>query len=78
MPKIEQPLIWTTRDGREIPVVDMENDHLIKTNRFLRRRNDVFRSQQGLDEILAEELPMFAALLAEAAARELLARIYED
>ncbi len=29
--------IWTTKDGRNIKIVDMDNDHLINSIRLLRR-----------------------------------------
>jgi len=32
--------IWTTRDGREIPVTEMTDSHLVNTYKWLKRQRD--------------------------------------
>jgi hypothetical protein len=42
------PGIWVTKDGREVPIKEMEDEHLLNTIRMLRRKGvvstDVFDS----------------------------------
>ena len=37
-------IIWTTKDGKNIPIKDMNNNHLVNTlNMLLRQREEVER-----------------------------------
>jgi hypothetical protein len=42
--------IWTTRDGRQVRIVDMTDDHLRNTIFYLNRRNGELMGEFGFDE----------------------------
>ncbi len=51
-PKVIEIPVWTTQDGRQIPVPEMETDHLDNTIAYLKRR--IKGSKKALKAMKAE------------------------
>ncbi len=74
---------WTTRDGRIIPIREMEDDHLLKTIVFLRRRSHDSVSALAWKRAMgalnyAATAPMHAADAAESEADHTMTRAGHD
>lgn len=59
--------VWKTRNGREIPILRLDDDHLINIIKFMRTKFDA----------QATEFPIFKNLLSEAKRRKLTSQIYD-
>lgn len=76
---IALPTVWVTKDGREIPIIEMTDAHLRNALRFLRRRAEAYRWAGALQLwSYAEHAPDGAAMAADRAAEELLEYADDD
>lgn len=44
------PPTWRTRDGRVVPVSEMEDSHLLNAIGFIRRRTAIYARERGVSE----------------------------
>jgi len=73
--KRKRQWIWTTREGKRIPIEDLEDDHLINIMRYINRRCCLaVINELGRLESYIEQAPDGAAYAAEQERNELLAK----
>lgn len=48
----EDPSIWTTRDGTEIPITGMSDQHLSNARKHLTRKMKIPQEKAALEDIL--------------------------
>lgn len=55
--KSTDPKIWRAQDGREIPIIQMSNEHVLNTIRYLRRHAPAYKARMIVMYMRALQVP---------------------